>query len=87
MTTLALLQNDSRDLWEENRDLVRRLSRVEAQLQRRLVLDRWFVDAVNDGLLEDRPLKETAAFRLLEDGVERWEAWNAKHAFLGEEGA
>lgn len=89
MDTLALLQNDSRDLWEENRALVRRLSRMEAYAVQRREAMRRFVDLVNDGHFDGgaAPMKEYAMFRLFERDVERWEEWDAKHPFLGEEGA
>lgn len=85
MNTLAILQNDSHDLWEENRDLVRRLSRMEEYARQRREAMRRFIDLVNDGHFDGAaPMKDMAMFRLFERALQNWEEWDAKHKWLGE---
>ena len=87
MTTLDLIQTQTRDLWEENRDLVRRLSRMEEYARQRREAMRRLVDLVNNGHFDGAaPMKDMAMFRLFERSLHNWEEWDAKHKWLGEDG-
>ena len=86
MDTLDILQTQTGDLWAERRDLIIRLSRMEAYATQRRDAVRRFVDQVNDGRFNGTvPLKEHPLFQLLERDCERWEDWDNDHQFLWEE--